>query len=56
MTYSGSCHCGKVAYTVEAEMQEAVECNCSICSRRGYLLLPRLRRRALRHGQGRQGQ
>jgi hypothetical protein len=43
MTYSGSCHCGKIAYTVEAELQEAVECNCSICSRRGYLLwfLPR---------------
>ncbi|MGE5625127.1 MAG: GFA family protein [Bacillota bacterium] len=43
MTYTGSCHCGKIAYTVEAEMQDAVECNCSICQRRGYLLwfLPR---------------
>ena len=43
MTYSGSCHCGRIAYTVEAEMQEATECNCSICQSRGYLLwfLPR---------------
>lgn len=43
MTYSGSCHCGRITYTVEAEMQEATECNCSICQRRGYLLwfLPR---------------
>ena len=38
MTYQGSCHCGKVAYEVDGELQEAVECNCSNCSRRGYLL------------------
>jgi hypothetical protein len=38
MTYTGSCHCGKIAYEVDAEMQEATECNCSICSRRGYLM------------------
>ena len=38
MTYQGSCHCGKIAYEVEAEMQEATQCNCSICTRRGYLL------------------
>ena len=38
MTYKGSCHCGKIAYEVEGEVKEAVECNCSICSRRGYLL------------------
>lgn len=43
MKYAGSCHCGKIAYEVEGELQEAVQCNCSICSRRGYLLwfLPR---------------
>jgi len=43
MIYSGSCHCGKTAYTVEGELQEVTECNCSICQRRGYLLwfLPR---------------
>lgn len=36
--YEGSCHCGKMRYEVDAEMQEAVSCNCSLCSRRGYLL------------------
>jgi hypothetical protein len=43
MKYAGSCHCGKIAYEVEAEIQDAVQCNCSNCSRRGYLLwfLPR---------------
>src|SRR5690348_5520262 len=38
MIFEGSCHCGFVRYQVEAELQAAVECNCSICSRRGYLL------------------
>lgn len=38
MTHKGSCHCGKIAYEVDGEVKEAVECNCSICSRRGYLL------------------
>lgn len=36
---SGSCHCGKIAYTVDAEIEGPVlECNCSHCSRKGYLL------------------
>ena len=38
MRYEGHCHCGKIAYDLEAEMQPATECNCSICSSRGYLL------------------
>jgi hypothetical protein len=38
MEYRGSCHCGKVAYTVEGEINEAYACNCSLCSRRGSLL------------------
>src|SRR4051812_14419022 len=38
MQYRGSCHCGKVAYEVEAEIKEAISCNCSLCSRRGSLL------------------
>ena len=40
MLYRGSCHCGAVQYEVEApEEVEAQECNCSICSRSGYLHL-----------------
>ncbi len=38
MQYRGSCHCGKVAYEVEGDIQEAYSCNCSLCSRRGSLL------------------
>ena len=37
-TYRGSCHCGKVAYTLEGEVTEAMDCNCSMCRRRGSLL------------------
>ena len=36
--YSGSCHCGKIGYEVEGTLTEAIECNCSHCSRKGYLL------------------
>ncbi len=36
--YTGSCHCGRIAYEVEGELAEAMECNCSHCSRKGYLL------------------
>lgn len=38
MIYKGSCHCGKVAFEVEGEINGAVACNCSICSRKGSLL------------------
>jgi hypothetical protein len=38
MQYSGSCHCGRIAFDVDAEIGQAVECNCSLCSRRGHLL------------------
>lgn len=38
-TYSGSCHCGAVRYTVEADLsQPVVACNCSMCGRSGSLL------------------
>lgn len=37
-THTGSCHCGRIAYEVEGELSEVVECNCSHCSRKGYLL------------------
>jgi hypothetical protein len=37
-TYSGGCHCGKVRYEVDMEVENAMSCNCSICSKRGWLL------------------
>ena len=38
MTYKGGCHCGKISYEVEGDFDSVVECNCSICTKRGYLL------------------
>lgn len=37
-TYSGGCHCGKVAFEVEGELEQAMDCNCSMCQKRGGLL------------------
>ena len=36
--HKGSCHCGKVTYEVEGDFDKVIECNCSYCSRKGYLL------------------
>jgi hypothetical protein len=38
MNYRGSCHCGQVSFEVEGEIDGALACNCSMCSRRGSLL------------------
>ncbi|MDE1158159.1 MAG: GFA family protein [Neorhizobium sp.] len=38
MQISGSCHCGKIAFTADGEFSEAIECNCSYCRRQGALL------------------
>lgn len=38
MNYTGSCHCGKISFEVEGELGPVIECNCSHCSRKGYLL------------------
>lgn len=39
-TYTGSCHCGDIAFRVEAPAEVEVErCNCSICRKGGYLHL-----------------
>ena len=38
MNYKGSCHCGGIKFEVEGDFHEVLECNCSICSRKGSLL------------------
>jgi len=38
MAHEGSCHCGRVAFDVEGDPGQVIECNCSHCSRKGYLL------------------
>ncbi len=40
---TGGCHCGRVRFEVDGDPGEVVECNCSICARKGYLhwIVPR---------------
>jgi len=39
MAFQGSCHCGAVKFTVDAEVPtQAMSCNCSICRRKGVLM------------------
>ena len=37
-TYSGTCHCGRVKFEVDADIDHVRVCDCSICRRRGALL------------------
>ena len=34
MTYKGGCHCGRVAFEVEGDLGQIIECNCSHCSKK----------------------
>jgi hypothetical protein len=38
-TYEGGCHCGRVRFRVRADLSEILECNCSICTKKGILHL-----------------
>lgn len=39
MSFEGSCHCGAVRFTMDADIPgDAISCNCSHCRRRGFLL------------------
>jgi hypothetical protein len=35
--YAGSCHCGGVRFELDAVIEKVVDCNCSICSKKGIL-------------------
>jgi hypothetical protein len=34
-TYTGSCHCQAVSFTVDLDLDQALQCNCSICTKLG---------------------
>jgi hypothetical protein len=38
-TYQGGCHCGRVRFRVTADLSRVTECNCSICTKEGFLHL-----------------
>jgi hypothetical protein len=48
-TYQGSCHCGQIKFEVDGELTGVVDCNCSICQRKGTLMwfVPRTQLRLL---------
>ncbi|WP_297776683.1 GFA family protein [Mycobacterium sp.] len=37
-TWKGGCHCGRIAFEVDGGIDAVVECNCSHCRPKGYLL------------------
>jgi hypothetical protein len=50
VVHRGSCHCGAVRFEVEAPARVvALDCNCSICTKSGYLhlIVPRSRFRVV---------
>jgi hypothetical protein len=38
-TMDGGCHCGRVRFRVTADLSRVTYCNCSICSKKGFLHL-----------------
>ena len=38
-TYTGGCHCGAVRFAVTGSLDKVISCNCSICEKRGLLLI-----------------
>ena len=38
-TREGGCHCGRVRFRVTADLASVVDCNCSICVKKGILHL-----------------
>lgn len=35
--YQGSCHCGKVQFEIKTDLNKVIQCNCSICVKKGAL-------------------
>jgi hypothetical protein len=53
ITHSGGCHCGRVRFDVQVgEKPEVLDCNCSMCSKTGFLhlIVPRSRFKLLSGG------
>ena len=36
-THQGGCHCGKVRFEVRADIESLIDCDCSICTKKGVL-------------------
>ncbi len=42
-TFAGGCHCGALRFEVDVDELKAIDCNCSICTKKGFLhvIVPR---------------
>jgi len=38
-TMQGGCHCGRVRFKITADLDRVTYCNCSMCSKKGFLHL-----------------
>jgi hypothetical protein len=38
-SFTGGCHCGRVRFRVTADLAHVAACNCSICTKKGFLHL-----------------
>jgi hypothetical protein len=38
-TYQGGCHCGRVRFRLTTALTHVSECNCTMCTKKGYLHL-----------------
>jgi len=39
MKHTGKCHCGEISFRFDAELNEAISCNCSLCKKRNALMV-----------------
>ncbi|GFE69680.1 GFA family protein [Chroococcus sp. FPU101] len=39
VTYEGGCHCGAIRFCVMVKEHLAVDCNCTICRKKGFIHL-----------------
>ncbi len=37
-SHTGGCHCGKVRYKTNVDLENIIACNCSICAKQGLWL------------------
>ena len=37
--YEGGCHCGRIRFRVNVDLDRVTECNCSMCGKKGFLHL-----------------
>ena len=38
--YEGSCHCGEIRFRIDVAIEYVVDCNCTVCVKKGILHVP----------------